>query len=125
MCMHTFIDSSVKYWYRICVVFFLMIRRPPRSTRTDTLFPYTTLFRSHDVDEMPVPGGGFEAEMLARREIALVRADQAHDQEQRADDDVEAVEARRHEARRAIVQAFERERGVRNSISLVHAEQTG
>src|SRR3546814_4361892 len=33
----------------MCVVilcFFLMIRRPPRSTRTDTLFPYTTLFRS-------------------------------------------------------------------------------
>src|SRR3546814_3618375 len=27
-------------------MFFLMIRRPPRSTRTDTLFPYTTLFRS-------------------------------------------------------------------------------
>src|SRR3546814_3224367 len=31
--------------------FFLMIRRPPRSTRTDTLFPYTTLFRSRG------PGG--------------------------------------------------------------------
>src|SRR3546814_10244297 len=32
----------------LCIVFFffLMIRRPPRSTRTDTLFPYTTLFRS-------------------------------------------------------------------------------
>src|SRR3546814_2442965 len=30
-------------------LFFVMIRRPPRSTRTDTLFPYTTLFRS------PVP----------------------------------------------------------------------
>src|SRR3546814_1261270 len=29
-----------------CSFFFLMIRRPPRSTRTDTLFPYTTLFRS-------------------------------------------------------------------------------
>src|SRR3546814_10670303 len=28
--------------------FFLMIRRPPRSTRTDTLFPYTTLFRSRN-----------------------------------------------------------------------------
>src|SRR3546814_14212165 len=28
--------------------FFLMIRRPPRSTRTDTLFPYTTLFRSRE-----------------------------------------------------------------------------
>src|SRR3546814_6762020 len=30
----------------ILLIFFLMIRRPPRSTRTDTLFPYTTLFRS-------------------------------------------------------------------------------
>src|SRR3546814_5793520 len=30
----------------VYVLFFLMIRRPPRSTRTDTLFPYTTLFRS-------------------------------------------------------------------------------
>src|SRR3546814_12126913 len=30
--------------------FFLMIRRPPRSTRTDTLFPYTTLFRSEPQD---------------------------------------------------------------------------
>src|SRR3546814_15614977 len=30
----------------MCSVFFLLIRRPPRSTRTDTLFPYTTLFRS-------------------------------------------------------------------------------
>src|SRR3546814_6425104 len=29
------------------VLFFLMLRRPPRSTRTDTLFPYTTLFRSN------------------------------------------------------------------------------
>src|SRR3546814_2921435 len=36
MCM------SVMYCF-----FFLMIRRPPRSTRTDTLFPYTTLFRSN------------------------------------------------------------------------------
>src|SRR3546814_11654927 len=33
---------EVVFW----CVFFLMIRRPPRSTRTDTLFPYTTLFRS-------------------------------------------------------------------------------
>src|SRR3546814_12699444 len=30
----------------LTMFFFLMIRRPPRSTRTDTLFPYTTLFRS-------------------------------------------------------------------------------
>src|SRR3546814_10700425 len=39
----------------LCVVilvvffFFLMSRRPPRSTRTDTLFPYTTLFRSEGI----------------------------------------------------------------------------
>src|SRR3546814_4541468 len=43
-------------------VFFLMIRRPPRSTRTDTLFPYTTLFRSDD----PL-----------RRNAALPRVEQA------------------------------------------------
>src|SRR3546814_1149183 len=30
--------------------FFVMIRRPPRSTRTDTLFPYTTLFRSSPLE---------------------------------------------------------------------------
>src|SRR3546814_14028278 len=35
-------------------VFFLMIRRPPRSTRTDTLFPYTTLFRSDPICGMDV-----------------------------------------------------------------------
>src|SRR3546814_11832286 len=33
-----------------------MIRRPPRSTRTDTLFPYTTLFRSTDFDGMVAEG---------------------------------------------------------------------
>src|SRR3546814_19895961 len=40
---------SYMHLYSPCCVslfFFLMIRRPPRSTRTDTLFPYTTLFRS-------------------------------------------------------------------------------
>src|SRR3546814_12314396 len=38
-----------------------MIRRPPRSTRTDTLFPYTTLFRSFEVQK------GCHAESLGRR----------------------------------------------------------
>src|SRR3546814_18775162 len=38
-----------------------MRRRPPRSTRTDTLFPYTTLFRSRDARVY-----GFEAEASAR-----------------------------------------------------------
>src|SRR3546814_19197470 len=33
----------------LLLFFFLMIRRPPRYTRTDTLFPYTPLFRAHGV----------------------------------------------------------------------------
>src|SRR3546814_13384698 len=39
-----------------------MIRRPPRSTRTDTLFPYTTLFRSHFL--------GFHRELLLAEIVA-------------------------------------------------------
>src|SRR3546814_6053942 len=46
---------------RFCIVsfvfFFLMIRRPPRSTRTDTLFPYTTLFRSAGAQQHDAGGG--------------------------------------------------------------------
>src|SRR3546814_15493978 len=38
--------SEVYFEIMCFCVLFLMIRRPPRSTRTDTLFPYTTLFRS-------------------------------------------------------------------------------
>src|SRR3546814_13166030 len=41
-----FISSSYSCCSVVFCIFFLMIRRPPRSTRTDTLFPYTTLFRS-------------------------------------------------------------------------------
>src|SRR3546814_17940516 len=49
----------------VCSFFFLMIRRPPRSTRTDTLFPYTTLFRSlkkwtQEVRLASPSGGRFE-----------------------------------------------------------------
>src|SRR3546814_8496962 len=45
-----------------CFFFFLMIRRPPRSTRTDTLFPYTTLFRS----PFPYPAAAHEGACLGR-----------------------------------------------------------
>src|SRR3546814_18814078 len=41
-----------------------MIRRPPRSTRTDTLFPYTTLFRSNAAHN-DLPGAQFHAADLA------------------------------------------------------------
>src|SRR3546814_20590655 len=44
--------------------FFLMIRRPPRSTRTDTLFPYTTLFRS--VDRVDIKAERVLAQHLGR-----------------------------------------------------------
>src|SRR3546814_12851360 len=47
-----------------------MIRRPPRSTRTDTLFPYTTLFRSLEIDVL-----GLEAR---RRDVGDVRGEQPH-----------------------------------------------
>src|SRR3546814_12590843 len=48
MCMLMTLYCVLQFMYCIyeIIFFFLMIRRPPRSTRTDTLFPYTTLFRS-------------------------------------------------------------------------------
>src|SRR3546814_11707136 len=47
----------------ILLFFFLMIRRPPRSTRTDPLFPYTTLFRSE--------GGGHRGRDSARETLRV------------------------------------------------------
>src|SRR3546814_15046016 len=44
--MYMYVFSLYLYLISDFFIFFLMIRRPPRSTRTDTLFPYTTLFRS-------------------------------------------------------------------------------
>src|SRR3546814_13227839 len=55
-----------------CLVFFLMIRRPPRSTRTDTLFPYTTLFRSMFVDQC------YQDEGTARQQAARGTYDPAY-----------------------------------------------
>src|SRR3546814_6312089 len=50
-----------------------MIRRPPRSTRTDTLFPYTTLFRSRRIDDharsdRTLPHGRLGADRRSRRD---------------------------------------------------------
>src|SRR3546814_19951978 len=61
---------DVTFSFSLCCFFFLMIRRPPRSTRTDTLFPYTTLFRSDELvhrDAARPQGLGKDA-ALARRE---------------------------------------------------------
>src|SRR3546814_5030884 len=43
-----------------------MIRRPPRSTRTDTLFPYTTLFRSHPADALAMMDFVYQPEIAAQ-----------------------------------------------------------
>src|SRR3546814_2561601 len=49
-----------------------MIRRPPRSTRTDTLFPYTPLFRSADmVENVEAAGTGKEGEARRRRPMEV------------------------------------------------------
>src|SRR3546814_1129446 len=72
-----------------CVFFVLMIRRPPRSTRTDTLFPYTTLFRSRRPVLGPVsarPAGLF-VEIVDDRQAV-------------PDDDIVAVPQDRHLAAR-------------------------
>src|SRR3546814_14226369 len=65
-----------------------MLRRPPRSTRTDTLFPYTTLFRSRDVVAPAIPiaqaigrlGNWFNQELFGRPSDLpwAVRIDPAH-----------------------------------------------
>src|SRR3546814_8508731 len=59
----------------VSLFFFLMIRRPPRSTRTDTLFPYTTLFRSPPVDHVDQRevrfGDRFEEPVLLEKPLVL------------------------------------------------------
>src|SRR3546814_13065090 len=63
-----------------------MIRRPPRSTRTDTLFPYTTLFRSRTLDPGIVEEGRRIVDILDRRCDPGARADMPRilDQKRRA-----------------------------------------
>src|SRR3546814_2171879 len=64
------------------VFFFLMIRRPPRSTRTDTLFPYTTLFRSR----------------IGNVELAFGRVSVAHikHRQHRGDEDRDQIRSEEH-----------------------------
>src|SRR3546814_7387731 len=60
----------VSYLFRLLFffifLFFLMIRRPPRSTRTDTLFPYTTLFRSSSISCMRKGSNGGTSDRARR-----------------------------------------------------------
>src|SRR3546814_21085022 len=56
-----------------------MIRRPPRSTRTDTLFPYSTLFRAGcELVEQPVATAGALARLVRRFPVALMADESLH-----------------------------------------------
>src|SRR3546814_6265522 len=55
-----------------------MIRRPPRSTRTDTLFPYTTLFRSHHTPCRSIPPAGRERDSLQATDTRSRRSTPCH-----------------------------------------------
>src|SRR3546814_4816425 len=55
--------------------FFLMIRRPPRSTRTDTLFPYTTLFRSQAPPDRARDDGYLRPARRADRHVRIHEGD--------------------------------------------------
>src|SRR3546814_10322344 len=72
-----------------------MIRRPPRSTRTDTLFPYTTLFRSEEAREAVEPSASAGDERSA-------------EDEQQVPDDA-AGERSAHDLREAVVDRDERD----------------
>src|SRR3546814_6525178 len=65
--------------------FFLMIRRPPRSTRTDTLFPYTTLFRSGLLVVQPFDQAGSIPAIAAHLlDVGIELIDQGGDRHARA-----------------------------------------
>src|SRR6266516_2788197 len=75
------------------------------------------------VDEMPVPGGELEAEMLGRLELTGKRAQQAYREKDRPDDHMRAMEAGRHEEGRAVDVAFEGEMRVAVLVSLDAGER--
>src|SRR3546814_14761458 len=56
--------------------FFLMIRRPPRSTRTDTLFPYTTLFRSGEGAAVVAPASATDVVGVVGAGLAACRSEE-------------------------------------------------
>src|SRR5215472_1793940 len=75
------------------------------------------------VDEVPVPGGELESEMLARLELSEERPQQTHGQKDRPDDHVRAMEPGRHKEGRAVDVAFEGEMRVAVLVSLNTGER--
>src|SRR3546814_16103546 len=115
-------------------MFCLMLRRPPRSTRTDTLFPYTTRFRSegierqrldaevarraddraHRLDPRLVPGNARQKALLGPAAVAV------HDD----GDMTRAVMAFRHRPNLSTSRIPERRRRARSSEARTRAKQT-
>src|SRR3546814_15263155 len=89
----------------IIFLFFLMIRRPPRSTRTDTLFPYTTLFRSQPHPDIAphvriaVAGNRENLAAFAEQVERLQDQDEREEDREGADEE-QAADIERHRARR-------------------------
>src|SRR3546814_6263666 len=76
-----------------------MIRRPPRSTRTDTLFPYTTLFRSADLDRRGVRGlGAVPADHARQYDVAKPARYPRRDRGRTADGPAAGDDRRRDDA---------------------------
>src|SRR3546814_17259733 len=103
-----------------------MIRRPPRSTRTDTLFPYTTLFRSqqHQQSHSQKVGGGRQRKAVAtqRRREEVAQVDQRQPCDGRASV-LQPVDLRQRQQKRqdsshveeiAMQQGVEEEGGAKN-----------
>src|SRR3546814_12100016 len=106
------------------VFFFLMILRPPRSTRTDTLLPYTTLFRSrrarHD------PGGGQLSNSLVGRTTwrrSLPAREEEGDADRRRPPRLGRRVARLRRARRRLLGAQGGGRGDADHHHLLHFRQ--
>src|SRR3546814_1699303 len=91
-----------------CAMFFLMTRRPPRPTRTDTLFPYTTLFRSkvveHVGEAIPLVGG---VGSLVREALQASRLERLQEAENRALVLPEAVHGGRQRGHRCGMQRIQ------------------
>src|SRR3546814_10287603 len=86
-----------------------MIRRPPRSTRTDTLFPYTTLFRSIQLDDL---------RQQIEQDVRLAVATAANTREQ-----VRAALSARDLAERELELARDRfSNGVADNVDVVRAQ---
>src|SRR3546814_17971946 len=90
--------------------FFLMIRRPPGSTRTDTLFPYTTLFRSYASRGLDLA----EAQARLRRLELAQQVQRAFIDVQIADQLVWISERRLETERQLQTEALRRVRGYRD-----------